>query len=388
DTRDSGGKIDLVVLSHVDADHVVGLLDLLKELVEQRRENQSETITIEGLWHNSFGQTLGPAVERNLERQMRGSILPRGEMPVAEFQERSIAQGHELTALARGLKIPINVHFRNTPDRLVCVENMDVPFEFGNLKVTIVGPTKTTLKELQDEWEDWLDKQKKVEATTTDAEADARALDKSVPNLSSIMLLVEGDGKTVLLTGDGRGDHLEQGMRQAGVLNPDGTLHVDVFKLPHHGSNANVTADFFERITANTYLICADGSNDNPDFQTLEWLVQAVAKQGRQFHIVATTETPSIKKLVAQYDPDEFNYSLVFIEDGEHFVTIDLAKVPSQKGEDLTDINGIGPVFNGRLQQAGITTRAQLLALTPEELAAILQTNQKRAENILQAARS
>jgi hypothetical protein len=193
----------------------------------------------------------------------------------------------------------------------------------GNLQVHIVGPTRGTLKALQDEWGVWLADQMKKEKEA-DAVKAARALDKSVPNLSSIMLLVEGDGKTVLLTGDGRGDHLLEGLQQAGMLNADGTLHVDLFKLPHHGSNRNVTAELFERITADTYLICADGKHDNPDYQTLKWLVEAAIKQERSMDIVVTSTTPATAALVAEFEPEHSGYTLTTIETGAHLIALTL----------------------------------------------------------------
>jgi predicted flap endonuclease-1-like 5' DNA nuclease len=55
---------------------------------------------------------------------------------------------------------------------------------------------------------------------------------------------------------------------------------------------------------------------------------------------------------------------------------------------DLTKVKGIGAVFNGRLQQAGINNFAKLNALTAEKLADILQINLGRAENILAEAES
>lgn len=328
--RDRGGRISLAVLSHVDDDHVNGLLDLLHDLIEQRREGEQETTAIEGLWHNSFGQTLGATVERGLARQMGSSRLPRGSMPLMQIQARSITQGHELTACARGLQIPINAAFRDTSDRLVCVDNLDKPIRLANLDVWVVGPTRSTLESLQKEWEEWLAKQARAAALPeAEARAAARELDKSIPNLSSIMLLVEAEGKTVLLTGDGRGDHLLEGLKQAGVLTGDGMLHVDVFKLPHHGSARNVTPELFERITADTYVICADGKHDNPDLQTLEWLVQAAHKQGRSIDIVATNETASTKALVTQYAPKAFHYEFTFIEPEVHSITIDLGEPTS-----------------------------------------------------------
>jgi beta-lactamase superfamily II metal-dependent hydrolase len=320
----TGGTLALAVLSHVDDDHVNGLLDLLDDLVAQRRADEPETIAIEGIWHNSFGQTLGPAVERTLAQQQVESTLPRGAMPATEMQARSIRQGHELTALARGLSIPINAGFRDTPDRLVCVDNVDGPIQLDNLSLLIVGPTRSTLLSLQEEWEEWLDAQRQAKSAGGDAVAIARSLDRSVPNLSSMMLLVEAENRRVLLTGDGRGDHLLTGLAEAGALDEAGKLHVDIFKLPHHGSARNVNAALFDRITADTYVICADGKHDNPDLQTLEWLVQSTSQQGRSIRIVATNETPSTRDLVDRYDPAQYGYSMTFLKPGSHSITLDL----------------------------------------------------------------
>jgi len=320
--RKQGGKINLAVLSHVDDDHVNGLLDLLAELISQRRKKKPETIEVVDLWHNAFGQTLGESIERGMARS-----LPFGSTPVVERLARSIKQGNDLATRAQGLRIPTNAEFRDTPDRVVCVDNVEQPIPLANMLVRVVGPTREALKALQAEWEAWLaEKERAAEKRGPDAEAAARALDDSVPNLSSIMLLAEAEGKTVLLTGDGRGDHILEGLEQAGVMQENGTCHVDVFKLPHHGSAYNASPELFERVTADIYIICANGENDNPDFQTLEWLVQAAKKQHRSFTILATTETDSIQKMVARYDPLSYQYKTVFLSPGvdQHSMTLDL----------------------------------------------------------------
>lgn len=56
--------------------------------------------------------------------------------------------------------------------------------------------------------------------------------------------------------------------------------------------------------------------------------------------------------------------------------------------DDLTQVKGIGEVFNGRLQAANITTFASLQALSAAALADILQIRLGRAENILAEARA
>lgn len=54
----SNGKLDLIVLSHIDNDHVIGLLDLLMEIKNQREGGKKELVVVEKLWHNSFNDLL------------------------------------------------------------------------------------------------------------------------------------------------------------------------------------------------------------------------------------------------------------------------------------------------------------------------------------------
>ena len=137
--------------------------------------------------------------------------------------------------------------------------------------------------------------------------------DISKPNLSSIQLHIKDDtGKTAIFTGDGRGDHLLQGLGQANLLSAAGTIHVDVFKLPHHGSDRNVTKTFFKKVTADHYIASANGKDGNPDYSTLSWLVQVAKDQGRQITIHATNKTKSTTDLVDDFDPQTFGYTLKF----------------------------------------------------------------------------
>lgn len=54
--------------------------------------------------------------------------------------------------------------------------------------------------------------------------------------------------------------------------------------------------------------------------------------------------------------------------------------------DDLTRVKGIGPTYARRLHEAGIESFAQLTAVFPQDLAQILNTNEKRAAAILMAA--
>ncbi|MCO5214404.1 MAG: hypothetical protein M9936_32285, partial [Caldilinea sp.] len=95
-------------------------------------------------------------------------------------------------------------------------------------------------------------------------------------------------------------------------------------KVPHHGSARNTSPDFFRRITADVYVLCADGKNDNPDYQALEWLVTALKEQGRRATLAATTLTPSLVQLQAHYPPAQWGYTLTVLDAGRHALTVSL----------------------------------------------------------------
>ena len=312
--RDGGEKLDLVVLSHVDSDHAIGLRDLMAELGQQRVDDTEVTVAVNALWHNSFRRTIGGGndIEPRLEVLMANAGAARNFLSSTDIAVQGISEGDQIRRAATVLGIPINVGF---PNDLISVDDAPEPIVLGGLTLKVVGPTKENLEELRMKWLEWLDRYE--ESITTDREPSLAAMaDSSIPNLSSIMLLAESGGRTALLTGDGRGDHLLQGLDQAGLLTNEGKLHVDILKLPHHGSDRNTTQSFFEAVTADTYVVSANGMYGNPDLGTLAWIVEVAQEHGRSIEVFATNATPSTRQLIEDYDPDEYGYRLIEMEDG------------------------------------------------------------------------
>lgn len=301
----AGGRLERVILSHVDGDHVVGLLELFSEL----RTNQAP-IAVDALWHNSFAKTIddGPNNIAGRVHTMLANVAgANGVMGATSDEINTIADGNKLRQDALVLGISFNDGMSQS--NLVSLDTSPGPLTWGNLTVTVVGPTKTNLDNLKTDWLDWLDTHEGP-LSTGDPFLAAMA-DQSKPNLSSIMLHVKDDaGKTVLFTGDGRGDHLLQGLAQANLLSPNGTLHVNVFKLPHHGSDRNVTKTFFKKVTADEYIASANGKDGNPDYSTLSWLIAAAKEQNRRIIIHVTNTTKSTDDIQADFDPQTFGYTL------------------------------------------------------------------------------
>ena len=79
----------------------------------------------------------------------------------------------------------------------------------------------------------------------------------------------------MLLTGDARGDKILEGMELAGLLEKGGKKHVDLLKVPHHGSDNNMETIFFKRVPADHYVFSGDGEHGNPERATLQMLLDA-----------------------------------------------------------------------------------------------------------------
>jgi hypothetical protein len=291
----------LVVLSHTDDDHVLGLVEMFEELLAAAAAHQPPLVGVDAVWMNHFDFD-----------QVRASALYPAQMP--SFRESTtldptvslgIASGIDLRDLAQQMDLPINAGFAQD---LVALDTAPAPVTFDNLTLHIIGPTEANLERLRKEWKEWFDERARAFAA-----ADARGViraDQSVPNRGSIMLLAEADGKRVLLTGDGRGDHVVQGLVRAGLMQRGGTFHVNLLKLPHHGSARNVSRKFFNQVTADTYVISADGQNGNPDLAMLIWLVEAALAQGRKIRVLITNLTPTIRQLYEEYPAEEYGYTV------------------------------------------------------------------------------
>src|SRR5215211_1120697 len=320
-----GNGLDLVILSHVDNDHIIGLLDMLSDLQEQRSNSVQGILSIAGLWHNSFSDTIednAGSIQSRLRMLLANAGSAGGQvMSAAEMALSGIGEGRQLRLSASALSIPINPNFARD---LISVDDAPNPISIDNLSLRIVGPTRDNLENLRREWIAWLDKHEDI--LSEEEPFIAAMAVRSIPNLSSIMILAEADGgKKILFTGDGRGDHLLEGLQKAGLLADNDRLHVDVLKVPHHGSDRNVNKTFFKKITADKYVISANGKDGNPDLSTLIWIVESAREQQRPIEIIVTNETSTTEQLVNNYNPIDYRYTLTVMPKSAHSMTIDIS---------------------------------------------------------------
>ncbi|MGB9177661.1 MAG: MBL fold metallo-hydrolase [Pyrinomonadaceae bacterium] len=331
--REDGEQLDVVYLSHIDDDHIAGILKLMNDEMDWRVHDfhlkQGNTKhkapaaprppRIKAIWHNAFHEQVKDntgEVEDMLAAS--ASVLSGSENEVVK------ALASEQNDLSTSIEQSIKLARRVSPDQLGIKLNSpakgklmmvrpatSAAIKIGGMRIQIIGPFNADLKKLREEWNEWLKnnkerlktiqaKARKDESKFTASEIADLMLPKlaqaeelsallplsatkpfelgdrkkvTTPNLASLMLYVEEKGKKLLLTGDGHHLDIIEGLKHIKKLKGGGGLHVDVLKVQHHGSEFNISEKFCRTITADNYVFCANGEHDNPDIR----VIQAIA---------------------------------------------------------------------------------------------------------------
>jgi beta-lactamase superfamily II metal-dependent hydrolase len=318
--RTAKKKLDVVYVSHIDQDHIGGILKMLDDeaawrvhLFQKSHNNPNSKPPkvprppeVLELWHNGFhdqvpknGKPIADAISATAP-VLAGSKNPEIVAEALRQSELATSIGEAIEVSRRispkQLNIPLNPRFDG---KLMMLRLNQQPIKIGGLTFTIIGPTSGHLKTLREEWNTWLestDGKKRLKAINAAAVRDEErmgtssefdALMKSLliqaesfgnpdevttPNLASLTLLVEDGTTSLLLTGDARGDQIVDGLKQAGRLDANGKIEVDVLKVPHHGAENNIDSDFVEAVIARDYVFCGNGFAGNPNHKVVEMM--------------------------------------------------------------------------------------------------------------------
>ncbi|MBP1725954.1 MAG: hypothetical protein H6Q51_1252 [Deltaproteobacteria bacterium] len=286
--NDESLAVDLLMVSHIDDDHINGILELTNELVSAKDSRQPLPLKVRSFWHNTFDDIIGNKPEELLAAvtasfgaaALSGEPDTEGLDPEAAMVLASVEQGFRLGDDARKLKLRINPEFGG---KLIMAKDDGKAIDMGKgLKLTAAGPMQAELVALQKEYAAWIEKHKDEKKTKA---ALASFTDTSVPNLSSIVVLAEVGKKRMLFTGDARGDKILQGLQLVGLLKPGDKMHVDILKMPHHGSDRNLDPIFFQRVSADHYVFSGNGEHGNPERETLQMLLNESGGEEFTIHL-------------------------------------------------------------------------------------------------------
>jgi hypothetical protein len=301
--------LSMVMVSHMDDDHVNGIVAMTNDMIDMEKDQQEPPFKLPNFWFNTFDDIINNLqIPKPASISSVASVADVNNIPGLAGVNEDIAaviastgQGRELRDNAKALSAKVNKGFPGKGGKpgFVRGDAGMKPIKWDGLSITVIHPNKQRLDEYQKQWDKDLKKAKAKgdDSIIVAALADA---DKSPFNLSSIVCLVEFAGKKMLLSGDSRSDDILQGLEENGLLDSKGKLHVDIFKLPHHGSVRNANDKVYKKITADNYVISADGKHGNPDQGLLDLLAETL-KKGKLWFTNKTGEE-DLKKKMAKFE--------------------------------------------------------------------------------------
>lgn len=211
-------NIDLLVVTHIDSDHIAGVIALVEQM-----KNKGETNRLKQVWFN----------------------FPKQE----ESDEYSVPEGNELSSLL--CKIDGLSWYNNTSDFI----GTTIPV--GDIKISVIAPDHDVADEYKPKKPDELGVNNAdwgVDLSTLIKNVDDENLDEEGPNSQSIVILLECEDEKILLPGDCTPNELYRALHS--YNNTHGNpLKLNLMKLPHHGSVRNITKSVFSEIECSNFIV-------------------------------------------------------------------------------------------------------------------------------------
>jgi len=325
-----GYDLDLVVATHIDADHISGLLAFFKA---NGAAGAPKIIPVRRVFHNSLRslcQMASPTQTVQLADQELLAEIQRGGFPAPSADinhegEISARQGSSLAVLLQS-----GGYRWNEGNGQAAIDEESLSQNaIGGGNLIVLGPPHVRLEKLLSAWTDDirqlgfsgpLDANNRLddafEFLSAERAADApghiisgRTLamdlkdcyspDDSVTNGSSIAFVFETEGGRVLFLGDGWSEDAETSLRKLG--DSARPMLFDAIKISHHGSLRNTSPALLDLVDAPRYFISSNGEgHGHPDFAVLAAIVDRPGPNRELFFNYPTPASARLKTHVSK----------------------------------------------------------------------------------------
>lgn len=240
-------KLDLVILTHIDDDHIDGFLKWFG-----KDENAIDSIA--EIWFNS-GRTI-----KQYLNDTESEIYP------VRFKEQTT-----LTSVKQGVDFENYILKKGVWDERI-IEQGDV-INWNGISFKILSPSREKLKKLLKEWGTKAPKSLTNTSRKNDYKKTFKELlkddffdeDKDPYNGSSIAFILTNDEKNYLFLGDSHPSEIVVALKNAGY-NKENRLCAEILKLSHHGSRKNTSYELLELIDTYNYVVSTNGDlHGHPD---------------------------------------------------------------------------------------------------------------------------
>jgi len=263
-------RVELVVITHVDTDHIEGIVRLFAE------KKNKWPILPQDIWFNGYRHMKETGVLGGREGDFLSALI--------------FDRAYEYWNKGFGRKAVMVMPDQPLPSEIL---------EEG-MKYTILSPDQNKLKKMAKKWKKDVEKH---DLKPGDLEAameqflqkkryhpddgilggpgeidqwlqDQLKTDSSAANGSSIAFLLEFECNSCLFLGDAHADIVSESISR--LLQPNvERLKVDAVKVSHHGSRANINQELMNLIDARHFLVSSDGSyHEHPDPEAIEAIIQ------------------------------------------------------------------------------------------------------------------
>lgn len=308
-----GKKIDLLVVTHIDNDHIMGIIALLEAL-----ERGNLQIEIGEIWYNGYEHLFTgrkKQISPNDEKSVFDEVCKLNVVCETNVRGMDIgySQGQTLTELLeKRWKQKWNCHYKgNAVYSSTDAVSLSAPY----LLAHVLNPGKCELENLEKKWNQFLyikylpeekgdslrygtaferfcssENNKEYFLKSKKAKRFASGTnDPSVTNKSSIALYLEYTSKKskryrLLFLGDAVAEQCLERIPQWD------RIKFDCVKLPHHGSDKNITTETIKALYADNVLFSTDGQkHDHPNLDVL----------------LEFARSEKCKRMIFNYDCDE-----------------------------------------------------------------------------------
>jgi len=286
-------RIDILVLTHIDDDHIGGLINFFKNSI-------IEKIEIGEIWYNQ------PDI---------GFYEPKLDKALI-----SVPQAEDWKGLIKQKKPNAIIKEITTENRIINI---------NGLEFIILSPTTEIKNKLYEVWLKERNKTKKTDLKSLISNnkpsysksleelskvnfKSEKSINNDIYNSSSISFKLKCPDISFLLLADSRPEVITDTLKELGysITKP---LEVNFVKISHHGSLNNTSQELLSLIKSNNYLISTNGGTSNHKHPSRETIARIVYKSNRLDN--------TILNIYTNYDVDKIKEKI-----GEFITPLDFQK--------------------------------------------------------------